>query len=337
MDCGVLRPGNGSRGSKSFSAAEIVGSSSHGDPAATFHSSNGRGVFRWIRRFILFHEKRHPVDMGEQEVRQFLTYLAEKLKVSAATQNQALNALVFLYRNVLELPLSDIGHFIRAKRPENVPVVLTKNEVRAVLAQMAGPPLLVTQLMYGSGLRLLECLTLRVKDLDFERMEMRIRRGKGGKDRITMLPSSAKPGLLAHLGHVQQIHERDLLLGAGRTALPNALDRKYPNAASEWVWQFVFPASTRYFDRDTGIERRHHIHESVIQKAVKRAARCAGGPKPVSPHVFRHSFATHLLEAGYDIRTVQQLLGHRHVNTTMRYTHVLNRGRLGVLSPADIP
>ncbi len=290
----------------------------------------------WVRRLVIFHQKRHPADMGDAEVRQFLTYLAEKLKVSAATQNQALNALVFLYREVLRLDLGSLAPFVRAKRPENLPVVLTKYEVQSVLRNMEGVPRLVAGLMYGSGLRLLECLTLRVKDLDFEKMEIRIRRAKGGKDRVTMLPATSKQDLLAHLGNAKRTHEKDLLEGAGRTALPDALARKYPNADSQWGWQFVFPASSRYFDKEAGIERRHHIHETVIQKAVRRAVQRAGITKHATGHVLRHSFATHLLEAGYDIRTVQELLGHSHVNTTMIYTHVLNRGRLGVLSPADI-
>jgi integron integrase len=259
------------------------------------------------------------------------------LKVSASTQNQALNALVFLYQHLLQRPLGELGWFVRAKRPKNLPVVLTKAEVREVLRRMEGVPRLVSVLMYGSGLRLLECLSLRVKELDFERMEIRIRRGKGAKDRVTTLPSMLRADLILHLETIKRIHERDLEEGFGRALLPNALARKYPNAAAEWAWQFVFPATSRYFDREAAVERRHHLHESVIQKAVRHAAKQAGMAKHVSPHVFRHSFATHLLESGYDIRTVQELLGHTHVNTTMVYTHVLNRGRLGVVSPADLP
>jgi integron integrase len=290
----------------------------------------------WARRFILFNQKRHPSEMGPDEVRHFLIHLAETLKVSASTQNQALNALVFLYEHVLQLPLEDLGSFVRAKRPKNLPVVLTKSEVQNVLKRIEGVPRLVSVLIYGSGLRLLECLTLRVKDVDFQRMEIRVRRGKGGKDRITTLPATIRSELIAHLEKVKGIHDQDCREGGGRTLLPDALTRKYPAADSEWAWQFVFPATSRYFDRQAGIARRHHVHESVIQKAVRRAAQEAGISKPVSPLVFRHSFATHLLESGYDIRTVQELLGHSHVNTTMVYTHVLNRGRLGVISPADV-
>jgi integron integrase len=289
-----------------------------------------------VRRFIVFHNKRHPAEMSEEEVREFLVHLAEKRRVSAATQNQALNAIVFLYRYVLTRPLGDLRNFARAKRPETLPVVLSKSEVQRVLNFLDGVVGIVVRLLYGAGLRLLECLTLRVKDLDFEKMEIRIRRGKGQKDRVTVLPSTLKNSLLLHLERVKRIHEKDLEQGAGRAALLYALERKYPNASAEWGWQFVFPASSRYWDRTAGIERRHHIHESVIQKAVREAAKRAGVAKHVTPHVFRHSFATHLLEAGYDIRTVQELLGHSHVNTTMQYTHVLNRGRLGVISPADV-
>jgi integron integrase len=274
--------------------------------------------------------------MGDSEVREFLIDLAEKRNVSASTQNQALNALVFLYREVLELPLGKLESLVRAKRPKNVPVVLTKAEVHAVLNRMEGVPWLVAVLLYGSGLRLLECLTLRVKDLDFERMEIRVRRGKGRRDRVTMLPASAKERLMAHLEKVRRVHERDLREGAGRTSLPEALVRKYPNADREWGWQFVFPASSKYFDREAGVKRRHHLDESVIQKAIRRAVQAAGIAKHGTAHTLRHSFATQLLESGYDIRTVQELLGHSDVRTTQIYTHVLNRGRLGVVSPADL-
>ena len=290
----------------------------------------------WIRRFVVFHNKRHPAEMGDAEVTQFLTHLAEKRNVSASTQNQALNALVFLYRHVLQSPLGKLEPFVPAKRPKNLPIVLTKTEVQSVLKHMEGVPRLAGILLYGSGLRLLECLTLRVKDLDFERMEIRVRRGKGGKDRVTMLPASAKQDLIEHLKLTKRIHEEDLRQGAGQTKLPDALSRKYPKADSQWGWQFVFPAGSLYFDSKAGVKRRHHLDESVIQKAIKEAVQAAGITKHGTAHTLRHSFATQLLEAGYDIRTVQELLGHADVRTTQIYTHVLNRGRLGVVSPADI-
>ncbi|HEX4999889.1 MAG TPA: integron integrase [Terriglobia bacterium] len=291
----------------------------------------------WVRRYVLFHGKRHPAQMREAEVRAFLIHLAEELKVSASTQNQALNALVFLYRNVLRLPIGELEPFVRARRPGNLPVVLTRQEVQAVLGGLSGVSAIVATLMYGSGLRLLECLSLRVKDLDFERMEIRVRRGKGRKDRVTMLPVASKADLHRQLEVAKRIHQHDLAVGTGRTALPEALVRKYPNAERQWGWQFVFPASGRYLDREAGFERRHHVHESIIQKAVRRAVLKAGITKPATCHTFRHSFATALLENGYDIRTVQELLGHSHVSTTQIYTHVLNRGRLAVISPADLP
>ena len=234
------------------------------------------------------------------------------------------------------MPLGKMEPFVRAKRPKNLPIVLTKGEVQSVLKHLEGVARLIAVLLYGSGLRLLECLTLRVKDLDFDRMEIRVRRGKGQRDRVTMLPSSAKQDLIEHLKNTRAIHEKDLREGAGRAKLPDAIARKYPNADSQWGWQFVFPASSRYFDREAGLKCRHHIHESVIQKAIKEAVQAAGITKHGTAHTLRHSFATQLLESGYDIRTVQELLGHSHVNTNMIYTHVLNRGRLGVVSPADI-
>lgn len=242
----------------------------------------------WIRRFVVFHHKRHPKEMGDAEVGQFLTHLAEKLEVSASTQNQALNALVFLYREVLQLPLGKMESFVRAKRPKNLPIVLTKTEAQSVLKHMKGVPRLAALLLYGAGLRLLECLTLRVKDLDFERMEIRVRRGKGGKDRVTMLPATSKQDLIEHLKTTKRIHEHDLRQGAGRVVLPDAIARKYPNADSQWGWQFVFPASSKYLDRKAGVKRRHHIHESVIQKAINRAVRQAGITKHGTAHVLRH-------------------------------------------------
>jgi integron integrase len=285
---------------------------------------------------VIFHNKRHPAEMGDAEVTQFLSHLAEKRNVSASTQNQALNALVFLYRHVFQSPLGKLEPFVLAKRPKNLPIVLTKAEVQSVLKHMVGVPRLVAVLLYGSGLRLLECLTLRVKDLDFERMEIRVRRGKGRKDRLTMLPASAKQDLIEHIKLTKRIHDEDLRQGAGRTKLPDALSCKYPKADSQWGWQFVFPAGSLYFDSKDSVKRRHHLDESVIQKAIKAAVQAAEITKHGTAHTLRHSFATHLLESGYDIRTVQELLGHASVRTTQIYTHVLNRGRLGVVSPADV-
>jgi integron integrase len=289
----------------------------------------------WIKRFIFFHGVRHPAEMGEQEIRQFLSDLAVNKKVSASTQNQALNALLFLYQHVLNQPIGWVGDVVRAKRPKRLPVVLTRQEVEAILAQLEGVPLLVCTLLYGAGLRLLETLRLRIKDVDFVRNEIVVRDGKGEKDRVTILPAVAKEPLLQHLEHVRRLHQADLKAGLGRAHLPYALARKYVNADREWGWQYVFPASSHFVERQTGIRHRHHLHESVVQKAVKEAVRRAGLTKPASCHTFRHSFATHLLEDGYDIRTVQELLGHKDVSTTMIYTHVLNRGGKGVRSPVD--
>jgi integron integrase len=289
----------------------------------------------WSRRFILFHGKRHPQEMGAAEINQFLTHLAVEGHVSASTQNQAFCALLFLYRDVLQVEPGRIEGVIRANRPKRLPVVLTRGEVQAVLRSMEGVPKLVGLLLYGSGLRVLEALRLRVHDLDFLRNEILIRGGKGDKDRVTMLPALAKPLLLSHLDVVRAAHERDLAAGFGTVYLPNALDRKYPNANREWGWQYVFPARSRSVDPRSGVERRHHLSEQAIQKAVRAAATAAGLTKPATPHTFRHAFATHLLEDGHDIRTVQELLGHAHVETTMIYTHVLNKGGRGVSSPLD--
>ena len=290
---------------------------------------------QWIRRYILFHGKRHPSEMGVAEISRFLTSLAVDRHVSASTQNQALSALLFLYRDVLGIPIGDVPSVVRARTPERLPVVLSGEEVGALLAQLTGTERLVVVLLYGWGVRLEECLELRVKDLDFERRQIVVRHGKGGKDRVTVLPDAAREALVAHLADVRRIHEADLARGGGRVVLPFAVGRKYPNAAKEWRWPFVFPATRVCRDPRWGTPSRYHLHESVIQKAVAAAARQAGLTKRVGPHVMRHSFATELLEAGYDIRTVQMLLGHRDVRTTMRYLHVMRRGALGVRSPAD--
>jgi integron integrase len=289
----------------------------------------------WVRRYILFHGKRHPLEMGGAEVSQFLTSLAVDGRVAASTQNQALNALLFLYRNVLEQDLPWLDRVVRAKRTVRLPVVLTREEVRAVIGQLRGTQRLMALLLYGAGLRLLEAARLRVKDIDFERSQIMVRAGKGDKDRATPLPVVVVPALAAHLADVKRQHDRDLARGAGWVELPWALARKCPNAGCEWVWQWVFPATRFYIDRATGQRRRHHLHESVLQRAVKEAVRRAGIPKRATCHTLRHSFATHLLESGRDIRTVQELLGHRDVSTTQIYTHVLNQGPAGVRSPAD--
>jgi integron integrase len=289
----------------------------------------------WMRRFIVFHGKKHPSQMGGDEIGRYLTYLAVERKVSASTQNQALSALLFLYRHVLRVDPGAVDHVPHAHSPMRVPVVVSIDEVRAVLGQLSGVPWIVVALLYGAGLRLQETLELRVKDLDFDRHQIVVRRGKGQKDRRTMLPDSVKARLTAHLGDVRRQHQRDLSEGLGHVTLPAALERKYPNAATDWGWQFVFPAARICRDPRFGPPSRYHLHESVIQRAVTAAVRRTGIAKRVSCHTFRHSFATHLLEDGYDIRTVQELLGHADVSTTMIYTHVLNRGALGVRSPAD--
>jgi integron integrase len=289
----------------------------------------------WIRRYILFHGKRHPAEMGAAEVTQFLSALAVERNVAASTQNQALSALLFLYRHVLEQELPWLDEVVRARRAGRLPVVLTREEVRAVLRELHGPPRLMAILLYGAGLRVLECARLRVKDVDFAANQLVVRGGKGDRDRVTMLPGAVKADLAQHLERVRSQHVRDLQHGAGWVELPWALARKYPAAGREWAWQWVFPATRLYVDRVTGQHRRHHLHETVLQRAVKDAVRRAGIAKPATCHTFRHSFATHLLEDGHDIRTVQELLGHRDVSTTMIYTHVLNRGPAGVRSPAD--
>ena len=289
----------------------------------------------WIRRFIYFQGKKHPREMGGREVEGFLSHLATVGRVSASTQNQALSALLFLYREVLEVDLPWMDGMVRAKRPARVPVVLTESEVTALLARLDGTRWLAASLLYSTGMRLLEGLRLRVKDVDFERREIIVRDGKGGRDRRTMLPERLIEPLHAHLARVRVLHEQDLAEGFGDVYLPFALARKYPKAGRSWPWQYVFPAHARSTDPLDGAVRRHHLDEKVVQRAVSGAARAAGIAKPVSPHVLRHSFATHVLAAGYDIRTVQELLGHKDVSTTMIYTHVLNRGGRGVLSPFD--
>jgi integron integrase len=289
----------------------------------------------WIRRYILFHGKRHPAEMGAAEITGFLTSLAVEGRVAAATQNQALSALLFLYREVLALDVPWLDGLVRAKRPQRLPMVLTRDEVRAVLQRLEGTTRLMAYLLYGAGLRLLECCHLRVQDVDFGANQVIVRGGKGDKDRVTMLPVAVKADLARHLEGVRRQHRLDLQRGAGWVELPDALARKYPNAGREWSWQWVFPATRMYVDRVTGQRRRHHLLESVLQRAVKEAVRLGGLAKRAGPHTLRHSFATHLLEDGHDIRTVQELLGHRDVGTTMIYTHVLNRGLRAVRSPAD--
>ncbi len=289
----------------------------------------------WIRRFILFHNKRHPSEMGAAEIEQFLSHLAVQERVAASTQNQAFSALLFLYREVLRQELDESINSVRAKPSRYLPTVLTKAETHAILDQMSGVPQLVAQLLYGSGLRLTEALQLRVKDLDFAQAQIVVRDAKGNESRVTMLPGCTIEPLQGQLRRIKRLHQQDLERGYGLVQLPYALERKYPNAGREWVWQFVFPSVGIPLDPRSGLRCQHHLHESSVQKAVKQATRAAGIQKRVGCHTFRHSFATHLLQDGYDIRTVQELLGHKDVKTTMIYTHVLNRGGRGVKSPLD--
>lgn len=289
----------------------------------------------WIKRYILFHHKTHPAQMGAAEVEAFLSHLAVAGKVAASTQNQAKSALLFLYREVLALELPWLDNVTQAKMPQRLPVVLTVSEVKAVLNRLDGTLWLMASLLYGGGLRLMECVRLRVKDVDFEMCQVTVREGKGFKDRVTMLPESSIALLQAHLARVRALHDEDVAGGYGAVYLPYALERKYPNAAKEWGWQYVFPSRNLSVDPRSGVTRRHHVDEKSLQRAVKRAAQQAGIAKPATPHTFRHSFATHLLQSGHDIRTVQELLGHKDVQTTMIYTHVLNRGGKGVQSPLD--
>jgi len=289
----------------------------------------------WTTRYIRFHQLRHPQELGAAEIEAFLTHLAVDEQVAASTQNQALSALLFLYAEVLGLPIDARLRAVRAKQPERLPTVLTRDEVRSLLHAMTGIHQLMAKVLYGSGLRLLECLRLRVKDIDFAQRQIMVRDGKGSKDRVTMLSERLIAPLQEQICHAQLLHVQDLRAGFGRVYLPYALERKYPNASHEWIWQYVFPAERLSVDPRSGERRRHHLEASGLQKAVRRAAQLAHIPKRVTCHVLRHSFATHLLERGYDIRTIQELLGHADVKTTMIYTHVLNRGGKGVRSPLD--
>jgi integron integrase len=303
--------------------------------ARHYSKKTGEAYISWIKRFIFFHKKRHLAEMAETEINAFLTHLAVKENVSASTQNQALSALLFLYRNVICRELGDLGEVLRARKPKRLPVVLTREEVKAIVGQLKDVNQLMASLMYGSGMRLMECLSLRIQDIDFTKNEITIRGGKGDKDRVTMLPESLKKNIKEHLKKVKAIHEKDLRDGWGRVQLPEALGRKYPNAPSDWRWQWVFPQENRWRNHKTGEEGRYHSDESILQKAFKQAVDNAGVTKRASCHTLRHSFATHLIEAGYDIRTVQELLGHTDIRTTMIYTHVLNKGGRGVKSPVD--
>ena len=290
----------------------------------------------WIRRFIRHFDKKHPRDMGAREVEEFLSHLAVAGRVSASTQNQAKSALLFLYKEVLGAELAWLDQVASAKTSRRLPVVLTQSEVMSMLARLDGSHALLARLLYGTGLRIMEGLRLRVKDVDFERGEILVRDGKGGKDRVTMLPNSLSHALQLHLERVREQHQRDLADGYGEVYLPFALDRKYPNAGREWGWQYVFPSARLSVDPRSGVTRRHHVQDQSVQRAIRQAVRDAGINKPATPHTLRHSFATHLLQGGYDIRTVQELLGHADVATTMIYTHVLNKGGRGVVSPLDL-
>jgi integron integrase len=289
----------------------------------------------WIRRFIAFHNMRHPRDMGKEEIEAFLTHLAVERKVSSSTQNQAFNAILFLYRDVLEINIIDNLNAVRAKRPERVPVVMCHEEAMNVIGSLSGTYRLMALLLYGSGLRLMECVRLRVKDVDFSMNQVIVHDGKGKKDRVVMLPETVKTPLKDHLIRVKALHEYDLSRGYGCVYLPFALEKKYPNSSKQWMWQYVFPADEVSSDPRSGETRRHHLHPYSLQRAVKKAVLISDIHKPIGCHTFRHSFATRLLENGYDIRTVQELLGHKNVNTTMIYTHVMNKGALAVKSPVD--
>jgi len=289
----------------------------------------------WIRRFLFFHDLKSPQELGAESVKEYLEYLAEKRQVTASTQSQALNAIVFLYNQVIDKPLGDIGDFARAKKPKRLPVVLTRDEANRLLSALSGTTALIAGLLYGSGLRIMECVRLRVKDIDFEQNQIMVRDGKRQKDRITMLPGRFRQRLLDHLKKVKELHDKDLSEGKGDVYIWPAIGRKYPRAAREWIWQYFFPSDRLSVDSESMKVRRHHVHENGVQRSVKDAALRIGLTKRVSCHTLRHSFATHLLESGYDIRTVQELLGHSDVSTTMIYTHVLNTPGLAVRSPVD--
>ncbi len=307
------------------------------DAVRTLHYSirTEQAYVNWIRQFILFHNKRHPRDMGEDEIQSFLTYLAARRNVSASTQNQALAAILFLYKQVLKADLDWLDQFQRAKKPKRLPVVFTRHEIARLLSCLNGQNLLMANLLYGSGLRLMECLRLRVADIDFDQSQLFVREGKGQKDRVTVLPQKLKDPLRLQLAQVRELHQRDLADGYGAVYLPQALARKYPHGERDWRWQYVFSAAKRSADPRSGQVRRHHQDASVLQRAVKQAVRAADIHKAGSCHTLRHSFATHLLESGTDIRTIQELLGHQDISTTMIYTHVINRGAQGVVSPID--
>jgi len=291
---------------------------------------------KWVKNFVLFHNKKHPADMGEKEISEYLTYLAVKKRVAASTQNQALSAILFLYKQVFKREMGWLDDVVKAKIPRKLPLVFTKEEAMTVLLQLEGAKWIMASILYGSGLRLMECIRLRTKDIDFNYKQITVRDGKGQNDRVTILPQTLIEPLARLLKKVESLHNKDKSEGYGEVYLPFALARKYPNAARDFCWQYLFPSSKRSVDPRSGETRRHHIHESVLQNAVKQAIRVSGINKPGSCHTLRHSFATHLLENGYDIRTVQELLGHKDVRTTMIYTHVLNKGPISVRSPVDM-
>lgn len=317
------------------STEEIVRRTREVIRARNYSRRTAKAYVGWIVRFLQFNRGRDPRELGEPEISRFLTYLANQRKVSAATQNQAASALLFLCRKIFHKKIERLNDVVRAKPAKRLPDVLSRAEVQAILDQLDDVHHMMVQLLYGGGLRLMECLRLRVKDIDFDQRSLIIRSGKGNKDRVTLLPDKMILPLRRHLLKIRALHEQDLREGAGWVEMPTALGRKFPRAGQEWAWQWVFPASRHYIDRETGQRRRHHYHESSLQRVVKQAAYKAGITKRVSCHIFRHSFATHMLEDGTDIRTLQELLGHSSVTTTQIYTHVLKRGPHGVRSPLD--